>query len=443
MPSNTGPAGRSVLDAQRAVVEARRAELAAKLAAAGGRVPAAGPGGAGSGRSRRRRILLVICAVLLVVAGSAVVAGGYLAHRYTGAVHQEPLLGDSAATVPMAAADTDPATPPATGTTRAPAPGKGAGKGAVKGAVNVLLVGVDERSGAPAGAVRSDTIMIAHIPTAHDRVYLISIPRDSRVEIPAYRRTGYAGGTDKVNAAYQYGAQRAGGRAGGFELLGLTLRRLIGIGFNAGAIVNFDGLRSAVDALGGVDMCIDEETTSIHIGWDRATGKPGVPYTLSAPNYDTPRPVPGMRPQVYHVGCRHLAGWEALDYVRQRELIPDGDYGRQRHQQQLIKALGARITEAGMIANPLAADRTLRALGNSVTFDGNGTSLANWILAFRNLKPDAITMIKTNGGRFASRTIGGRSFEILDGTSQELFAALRTDKVAGFVAAHPDWVSTS
>jgi len=215
---------------------------------------------------------------------------------------------------------------------------------------------------------------------------------------------------------------------------------VMGIGFDAAAIVNFEGLRAAVDAVGGVDMCVDEETTSIHVGWDVATGRQGVPYTLTPPSYDSPRPVPGMRPQVYHVGCQHLVGWQALDYVRQRELIPDGDYGRQRHQQQLIKALAGKVTGSHLLTNPIAADRMLRALGGSVTFDGNGTALTDWILALRHLDAGAVTVVRTNGGHFASRTIGGRSFEILGDTMRQLFTAMRTDTVADFLTAHPDWV---
>jgi polyisoprenyl-teichoic acid--peptidoglycan teichoic acid transferase len=383
-------------------------------------------------RPARRRGLLTVALVLLTVAVLLVAGGTYLLQRYTASVREEPLLGAAAAGAPHADwSATDPATRAAAATGRtATGPGRG---------TNVLLVGIDERAGSPTASVRSDTIMIAHITARRDHVYLVSIPRDSRVDIPAYPRAGYGGGVDKVNAAYQFGS-RAGGRAGGVELLGLTLRALTGIGFDAAAIVNFEGLRAAIDAVGGVDMCVDEETTSIHVGWDIATGRPGVPYTLTAPNYDKPQPVPGMRAQVYRVGCQHFVGWQALDYVRQRELLPDGDYGRQRHQQQLIKALAGKVTASNLLANPVAADRTLRALGGSVTFDGNGKSLTDWVLAFRHLNADAVTVIKTNGGRFASRNIGGRSFEIVGDTTRQLFTAMHNDTVGDFLTGHPDWV---
>jgi LCP family protein required for cell wall assembly len=426
-----------VPDTPAALRAERRAELRARLDAAGLHEIAdldrrMERGRDGAPPTRRRRLMAAALALLTV---AVLVAGGgmYLLQRYTAAVSEEPLLGGAAVGAPPTAwpAVADP-TGAATASKRATA-----AAGPARG-TNVLLVGIDERSGSPSAGVRSDTIMIAHVTASRDHVYLVSIPRDSRVDIPAYPRAGYGGGVDKVNAAYQIGS-RAGGRAGGVELLGLTLRAQTGIGFDAAAIVNFDGLRAAVDAVGGVDLCVDEETTSIHVGWDITTGRQGVPYTLTPPNYDSPRPVPGMRPQVYHVGCRHFVGWEALDYVRQRELIPDGDYGRQRHQQQLIKALATKVTASHLLTNPMAADRMFRALGGSVTFDGNGKALTDWILAFRHLNAGAITVVKTNGGRFASRVIDGRSFEVLGDTARELFAAMRTDTVADFLAAHPDW----
>jgi LCP family protein required for cell wall assembly len=422
---------------------ARRAELRARLAAAGlheiVELDRRMEHGRAGGRSTRRRGLLITVVALLAVAVLVAAGGTVLLRRYTASVSQEPLLGGAAAGVPHTGWPAAAATADGGGGAASSGTAAGSAAGQRRG-TNVLLVGIDERPGSPAAGVRSDTIMIAHIPASRDRAYLVSIPRDSRVDIPAYPRAGYGGGVDKVNAAYQYGSRHGGGRAGGVELLGLTLRALMGIGFDAAAIVNFDGLRAAVDAVGGVDMCVDQETTSIHVGWDVTTGRQGVPYVLTPPNYDRPKPVPGMRAQVYHVGCQHFVGWQALDYVRQRELIPDGDYGRQRHQQQLIKAFTEKVTASNLLANPIAADRMLRALGKSVTFDGNGTSLTDWILAFRHLNAGAITVIKTNGGHFASRVIGGRSFEILGDTTRELFTAMRTDTVATFLTAHPDWV---
>jgi anionic cell wall polymer biosynthesis LytR-Cps2A-Psr (LCP) family protein len=259
------------------------------------------------------------------------------------------------------------------------------------------------------------------------------------VHIPAYPKTGYRGGTDKINAAFAYGFLNGGGRAGGFELLALTLRELTGISFNAGAIIDFDGFRSVVDAMGGVDMCVDEKTTSVHIGWD-AQGKETPPYDIVPPDY-TPVRIYGVRPQVYEVGCQHMEGWSALDYVRQRELIPDGDYGRERHQQQFLKAMAKKLTSLGVLGNPLRLDSVLRSAAGTLTFDGGGYSVTDWLFNLKGISPGNIILLKTNGGQFNTDRVGGQDFEILDDTSLALFGAARDDTVDQFVLAHQDWVS--
>jgi LCP family protein required for cell wall assembly len=367
-------------------------------------------------------MLIAVGVLLMLVSGVTLVGGRLLLARYTGAVHQVRLLGGAAA---------------------APLPmGSGLMPVHIDGPINILLVGIDERADDPTGGARSDSIIIAHIPASHDHAYLVSIPRDSRVEIPPFHKTGYPGGTDKINAAFAYGYgfgfDETASRADGFELLALTIKQLAGISLNAGAIVNFDGLRGVVDAVGGVDMCVDEETTSVHVGQD-ATGRMTVPYRQPPPD-NRPVPIPGVRPQIYHVGCQSFAGWQALDYVRQRELIPDGDYGRQRHQQQLVMALVRKIANTGTITDPLAMDRAMRALGSAVTFDGNGVSLPDWIFTLKGIDPNAITMVRNNAGQYNAQVIDGQDFEILTDTSRQMLAALRDDTLDVFVAAHPEWV---
>jgi polyisoprenyl-teichoic acid--peptidoglycan teichoic acid transferase len=368
------------------------------------------------------RALVVVGVLLMVFSLTGLVAGKELLDRYTGRVHQQSLLGGARATAAASGAG---------GGEVAPAP--------INGPLNVLLVGIDERTNAPGDGARSDSIIIMHIPANHESAYFISVPRDSRVPIPAYPKTGYRGGTDKINAAFSYGFLNGGGRAGGFELLALTLKQLTGISFNAGAIIDFDGFRSVVDAMGGVYMCVDEKTTSVHIGWDE-NGKETPPYDIVPPDY-TPERIYGVRPQVYDVGCQQMAGWEALDYVRQRELLPDGDYGRERHQQQFLKAVAKKLTSLGVLGNPLRLDSVLRSAADTLTFDGGGYSVTDWLFNFKGIAPGNIIMLKTNGGQFNTQYVGGQAFEILSDTSLQLFQSAHDDTVDQFVLSHPDWVS--
>src|SRR5262249_40429578 len=198
--------------------------------------------------------LAAVFGSLLALASGAILLGGQLLLQHYGSTITHPGgLGSAAA----------------------------AGK-SIDGPINLLLVGIDERVNDPSLGGRSDSIIIAHVPATQDSVYLVSIPRDSRVKIPAHKSTGYAGGTDKINAAFEFGFQNGGGRDGGLELLAETVSGLAGgLKFNGAAIVNFDGFRGLVDAIGGVHMCVDEKTTSIHIGWDKRTGKEGVPYNIN------------------------------------------------------------------------------------------------------------------------------------------------------------------
>jgi LCP family protein required for cell wall assembly len=331
-----------------------------------------------TGLPRWALILMVVSMVLMLITGLALIGNKLLMDRYAGSAHHEHLLGGAAA--------------------RRPADGKGPGHARTNGALNLLLAGIDGGADDPAGGPRADTIMIVHIPAGHDRAYLISVPRDSRVGIPVFRKTGYPGGVDKINAAFSFGYNKGGGRSGGFELLALAIKQLTGISFDAGTIIDIAGLQSVVDAIGGAELCVDEET-----------------------------PVPAG--PVYHVGCQNFSGPQALEYVRQRKPTPDGDYGRQRHQQQLLTALVTKIGNDGMLADPFTTDRTLRSLGNAVTFDGNGVSLSDWVVRLKGIAPENIKLIAANGGQYTTQVIDGQDFEILTDTSRELFTAIHGDSL--------------
>ncbi|WP_432839391.1 LCP family protein [Dactylosporangium sp. CA-092794] len=348
------------------------------------------------------------------------VGGGLTWQHYAGTVDQADLLGDTGRqrAGPPRRIDIESAPRMSAGPVR---PSAGTWLDAQPGR-NILLAGLDARPGEDRATARADTVIVVHVTAAGDRAYLVSLPRDTRADIPGH-------GAGKLNAAFALG---------GFELLARTVQEPTGLVFDAGAIIDFAGLRKVVDAVGGVELCVDEETTSVHVGWD-AQGRETPPYRLIPPSFRAEK-IAGVRPQVYPVGCRHFTGWEALDYVRQRELIPDGDYGRQRHQQQLLRALAQKITSAGVLANPITLDHALTAVGGSLTFDGNGDSLTGWIVRLRGLGPAGLTLLRTNGGRFRTEQRDGRDYENLDDTTAELFAAARDDRLAGFAARHPTWV---
>jgi LCP family protein required for cell wall assembly len=366
--------------------------------------------GAGGRKGKRRdplwaRLVVIFGAMLMVLSGIGIVGGKVLLDRYTGAVAQENLLGSAV--------------------TEKKADGK-----ELEGPLNFLLLGIDERVSDP-GNTRSDTIMIAHVPSTHDQAYLLSVPRDTWVEVPAFGKSGYPGGHAKITEAFYFGSQRGAGRAGGAELVALTLKRLTGISFNGAAIIDFGGFKRVIDAIGGVDMCVDHKVTSKHLRL--VDGKPMVLAEA--------RKRGGGSPVTYQVGCRHLAGWQALDYSRQRYGLPGGDYDRQRHQQQLVKAMVKGMMGKGVVTNPIKLDKVIRAAGNAFTLDTGGVDLTDFILTLKGVAANDLVMLRTNGGKFNSAKIQGESAEALTDESRQMFAAAKDDSLAGFVLTHADWVA--
>jgi LCP family protein required for cell wall assembly len=267
--------------------------------------------------------------------------------------------------------------------------------------LNYLLIGSDHRPGANPEDQRSDSILIVHVPAGIRQAYLISIPRDLLVAVPA--APGYGGGQDKINAAYEHG----GGGERGAQLLSATLARLTGIRFDGAALVDFSGFKQVIDLLGGIRMCVDTEVRSIHT------------RTLFTP------------------GCQQMDGARTLDYVRQRYGLPGGDYDRQRHQQQMLRAVLDRAGEERLRTDPVKLDRVLRAVGGALTVDSNGVPLEDLLLAFRSLPGDALRGVRVPS---YPQTIDGVSYVLLDGGGGGIFDAVRDSRMPAWAGANPRWV---
>jgi len=319
----------------------------------------------------------------------------------------------------------------------------------ISGPKNILLIGIDPRPNQdPNDAIRADSILILHIPSSHDMAFLISIPRDTWVSIPRYnngKRT-YNGGKDKINGAFAEGGFGLTGkdqRKHGTTLLAATIKQNWGITFDAAAIVDFVGFQEVVRVLGGVDMYIDQRTVSVHIGHD-SKGNTKVPFEQrAAANGGTELiPVRGVTPEVYEVGNRHLAAWQALDYVRQRETLPNSDYDRQRHQQQFIKALLKKIASKEVLGNPSKLSKVLEVIGHAMTIDTGPIGLDDWIFAMRGIDGDRLLTLKTNNGGFHASTEQPGA-EALDETTLDLLASVRNNAVSDFVLSHSSILASS
>jgi LCP family protein required for cell wall assembly len=290
--------------------------------------------------------------------------------------------------------------------------------------LNLLLVGIDARPNS-SEPIRGDTIILVHIPRGHDRAYLLSLPRDLRVEIPESPPQRNRAGRDRINAAFPYGADGGRGIEGGMQLLSRTVTHLTGVEPDGAAVVNFDGFRAVVRELGGVTMCLDHRIESEHMG--------------TGPDGKYLHPTRGGQAWTYEVGCRQFNEWEALDVVRQRKSLPDGDYGRQRNQQKFLKAMVQKAKSMDLITNPRRLDAIIRAAGKALIFDGGGVSPAEWAWSLRNISESSLVMIRTpaHGVGVGDGYLG----EELDPLGHELFTALVESKIDDFIVGHPELVN--
>ncbi|WP_042212597.1 LCP family protein [Demequina mangrovi] len=174
--------------------------------------------------------------------------------------------------------------------------------------LTTLIVGSDSREGwdedGTEGA-RTDTIMVLHKPESGPTA-LISIPRDSYVEIPGNN-------ANKINASFAWG---------GPQLLVETVENLTGLTVDRYLEVGFTGVGEIVDALDGVRLCYDED----------------VDDKLSRLKWEA--------------GCHVADGDTALAFARMRYSDPLGDIGRAQRQQQVVARVADEILSPATILNP-------------------------------------------------------------------------------------------
>jgi LCP family protein required for cell wall assembly len=351
-------------------------------------------------RSPKRRtpvwasLTVTLGALLLLGSGTALAGYELLNNRYAGNVQQDNLLGDAAA------------------------PGQ-----ELDGALNLLLLGLDEQG----EGARSDTVIVLHIPASHDAAYLMSVPRDTYVDVPGYYGM-------KITEAFDAGYADTGEWAGGAQLVAATLKDVTGLEFDGAAIVNFNGFKKIINELGGLRFCVDTPATSEHL-----VLVDGEPFGIRGAQeqglaYEEVR---------YEEGCQTLEGWQALDYARQRANLEDGsgDYGRQRHQVQLLKAMADAMYSRDVVTNLGKLDSLILAAGDALIVDTNGVPLADFAFTLKDVGVSDLTLLRTNGGEFNSIQIDGKSYEQLTEESLAMFQAAANDTMAEFVLNHPDFLA--
>jgi anionic cell wall polymer biosynthesis LytR-Cps2A-Psr (LCP) family protein len=359
-------------------------------------------------------VLTVIGALLMLGSGGILVAGELVFNHISGAIPQEDLFGEAE-------------------------PAETYGED-VEGPLDILLVGLDTRPSRPDETPRADAIMVIHVNRTLDKAYMISLPRDTIVEIPADPASEYLGGTDRINSAMFHGADPNAGESGpniprGFALLADTVRQLTGIeDFAAGAVMRFEGFSAIVDAMGGVSVQLNERIVSEHRQPD-GTHRPLGCGSYCGPQmvYEAGSPPCGDATSSGAFEC-DLEGWMALDVVRQRYGVEGGDYGRQENQQRVLRAILDKAVSRGMITNPGALNNLLQAVGDAMIFDGQGNDPIDFAFALRSLRPNTLVDINLPGTNVG--TGAAYQGEELDPVADEVFAALRRDTLDQFLVEH-------
>ncbi len=223
----------------------------------------------------------------------------------------------------------------------------------------IMIMGVDERED---DRGRSDTLMIATLDPIKDKAALLSIPRDTRVEIDGY-------GYDKINAAYAYGGEK---------LTQDTVEDFLGLDIDHYVIINTHSFVKIIDAIGGIDVYV-EKRMYYEDPWDDDGGL-----------------IIDLKP-----GLQHMDGKTAVTYVRYRD--EEGDIGRIKRQQTFMRACVDQVTSPSIIPR---LPSVIREIADSLKTD----------LSIRQLLEFAGTLKEAQKHSMSTEMVPGRPLYI-DGIS--------------------------
>lgn len=322
-----------------------------------------------------RKIVLRVGLVLVVLAGLIGVGGYVLANRYDAQIKRADLLPSQS-------------DPPR-----------------VDGPMNILVIGSDKRTDAtkddndpssnPAAVTgeRSDTMILVHLNAAMDKAYAVSFHRD--LFVPIATKDGKEGSENKLNSAFS---------DGGAPRLVSTLQYLTGVRIDHVVIVDFSAIRKITDAVGGVDVYVNETTTD-------------------------PR-----SKRTFTKGMNHLDGVAAEAYVRQRYNLPRDDYDRIGRQQQYLAALLKKVTSLDVLTNPVKLDQFLSSVTSSLTVNGE-LPVKNLVFTLRDIRMSDVSFltVPTSGDGYE---YAGSVVYYDEDKANALWKAFKDDNVQSYVDAN-------
>jgi LCP family protein required for cell wall assembly len=328
-----------------------------------------------AGRPRRRRYL-VLTALLLLVAVPAAVGVYAVVHLETNLSRLEGVFEGL------------PNRPPA----------------GAPGATNILVLGTDRgpdlaaTSGAGdlgREAARSDTVMLVHLDADRHAASVVSIPRDTRVEVPGH-------GTDRIGAAFTLGGTRLGVE---------TVEHLTGVRVDHVAVVDWSRFGALVDAVGGINV--------------------GLATTVRDPDSGLTWPA----------GQVVLDGPAAVRFVRQTAGLPGGELDRIARQHAVLRALAADALHQEMRKEPLLLYRVLDTMSEDLAVDTGWSAREMATLGFsmRDLRSAQISYVTMPV--VAQRPAAGSALVPEKEASRQLWDALSRDRVGAWEAQHPDAIT--
>lgn len=253
-----------------------------------------------------------------------------------------------------------------------------------------LLAGSDSRAD---GAVkdgfneseRADSIMLVNV-APNGQTVALSIPRDTYAEIPGV-------GWDKINASYAYG---------GPQLLVETVEKLTGLTVDHFVQIGMGAVPDMVDAVGGVELCYDNDADDQYSG-----------LTWTA-------------------GCHTVDGTTALQFSRMRYQDPEGDIGRTKRQRQVISKVISSAVSPSTLVNPAKTLRVERAGSRSFTVDEDSSVLtvASLVWALRSASSNQMMGVPPIESLNFTTNVGASAVLLRDTTADDFFAKLRSGTLA-------------
>ncbi|MFS0980954.1 LCP family protein [Enterococcus casseliflavus] len=209
---------------------------------------------------------------------------------------------------------------------------------------SVLLMGIDTGDLGRVEQGRSDTMMVATISPQDNQTTVVSIGRDSYVDIVGH------GTTDKINHAYAFG---------GPAMAMNTVEKFLDIPIDHYVSINMAGLKELVDAVGGIE--VNNEITFSQDGFDFAIGRTS------------------------------LNGEQALAYSRMRYEDPNGDYGRQERQRKIVEGIVKKVLSFDGISQYQSILNAVESnMKTDMSFDDMRTLALNYRSAFQTIKQDQL-----------------------------------------------------